>query len=377
MAKKLGVYIHIPFCVSKCKYCDFLSYACDEAGRAEYVDALVREIRESATDFVNYTVDTIFIGGGTPSILEPEQIRRIMEAVQDNYKLERYVECTIECNPGTLTEKKAETWLECGINRVSFGLQSANDDELAALGRIHTASEFVDSYLIARNCGFMNINIDLMSALPHQTVESFCGTLRSVAGLKPEHISVYSLIVEEGTPLYDWINAGNDAALPSEEAEREMYYKTREILAEYGYEQYEVSNYSRHKYACRHNIGYWERKSYVGFGLGAASLVGNVRYNNLSDMKEYLACAGKEKVNREVLSKEDEMAEFMFLGLRKTAGISKEAFAECFGVEYESVYGEVTGELVEKGLILEDGDTVKLTELGVDVSNVVLAEFLL
>ena len=215
--KKLGVYIHIPFCVSKCRYCDFLSYACNDAGRAEYVDALVCEIRNFAKDFADYVVDTIFIGGGTPSILEPEQIKRIMEAVQDNYKMERYVECTIECNPGTLTEKKAATWIESGINRVSFGLQSANNNELKALGRIHTVEEFVDSYLIARNCGFMNINIDLMNALPYQTLDSFCGTLRSVAGLSPEHLSVYSLIVEENTPLYDWVYAGNEDALPTEE----------------------------------------------------------------------------------------------------------------------------------------------------------------
>lgn len=377
MSKKLCVYIHIPFCVSKCKYCDFLSGPCDDAAKAAYVDTLVREICQSAKDFSDYKVDTIFVGGGTPSILEASQMQRILGAVRDNYNLERYVECTIECNPGTMTERKADAWLEAGVNRLSFGLQSANNNELKALGRIHTVEEFVDSYLMARNAGFMNINVDLMNALPYQTLDSFSGTLRSVAGLSPEHLSVYSLIVEENTPLYDWVYAGNEDALPTEEAEREMYYDTKKILAEYGYERYEISNYAKKGYECRHNLGYWERKNYVGFGLGAASLVGNVRYNNLSDMEEYMKCLGSKKENREVLSKADEMAEFMFLGLRKIAGIRKDKFYDTFGTKYGDVYGEVTKELVTKGLIYEDEDSVRLTELGIDVSNVVLAEFLL
>lgn len=377
MSKKLGVYIHIPFCVSKCKYCDFLSAPCDAAGRAVYVEALIEEIRESAKDFKDYVVDTIFIGGGTPSILEPEQITKIMETVWDNYAHEKYVECTIECNPGTLTERKVESWLMAGINRISFGLQSANNNELQGLGRIHTVEEFVDSYLIARNCGCNNINVDLMSALPYQTEESFYGTLRSVAGLKPEHLSVYSLIVEENTPLYDWVNAGNEDKLPSEETERKMYYETRNILREYGYERYEVSNYAKPRYECRHNLGYWERKNYVGFGLGAASLVGNRRYNNLSDMEEYINCNGSIKTDVQELSKEDAMEEFMFLGLRKMNGILKSDFEECFLCSYESIYGKITETLMEKGYICEQDGRIMLTDLGVDVSNVVLAEFLL
>lgn len=376
MSKKLGVYIHIPFCVSKCRYCDFLSGPCDDAAKTAYVDTLVREICQSAKDFADYMVDTIFVGGGTPSILEASQMQRILGAVRDNYNLERYVECTIECNPGTMTMQKADAWLEAGVNRLSLGLQSANNNELKALGRIHTVEEFVDSYLMARNAGFMNINVDLMNALPYQTLDSFSGTLRSVAGLAPEHLSVYSLIVEENTPLYDWVYAGNEDKLPTEEIEREMYYATGKILAEYGYERYEISNYAKKGYECRHNLGYWERKDYVGFGLGAASLVGNIRYNNLSEMKAYMECMGDKKENREVLSKEDEMAEFMFLGLRKIAGIRKDKFYDAFGVKYEDVYGEVTNKLVEKGLICEENDTVRLTDLGIDVSNVVMAEFL-
>lgn len=374
--KKLGIYVHIPFCVKKCRYCDFLSSPCDEAGREEYVKTLIGEIRESAKHFRNYQVDTIFVGGGTPSILEGDQMKRILKAVGENYNLERYTECTMECNPGTMTRQKAEAWLEAGVNRLSLGLQSANDNELRALGRIHRVEEFLDSYLLARNCGFQNINVDLMNALPYQTMDSFDATLRSVAGLAPEHISVYSLIVEENTPLYDWVHSGNEDTLPSEDVERQMYYSAKSILGEYGYERYEISNYARKGYECRHNLGYWERKEYAGFGLGAASLVGNVRYNNLSDRKAYMECSGSRKENEEVLSREDEMAEFMFLGLRKIAGISKEKFYDTFAIKYEEVYGKVTKELAEKGLIHEEGDTVRLTEFGIDVSNVVMAEFL-
>lgn len=374
--KRLGIYVHIPFCVKKCRYCDFLSAPCDETEKEEYVKTLIREIQESAADFSEYQVDTVFVGGGTPSLLEPGQMKRILMAVRENYNLEQYTECTVECNPGTMTEQKAEAWLKAGVNRLSLGLQSANDDELCVLGRIHTVEEFLDSYLLARNCGFQNINVDLMNALPYQTLDSFCKTLRSVAGLAPEHISVYSLIVEENTPLYDWVHSGNEDTLPSEDVERKMYYSAKRILAEYGYERYEISNYAKKGYECRHNLGYWERKEYAGFGLGAASLVGNVRYNNLSDRKAYMECSGRRKENEEVLSREDEMAEFMFLGLRKTAGISKEKFYDSFGMKYEEVYGKVTKELTKKGLIHEEGDTVRLTEFGIDVSNVVMAEFL-
>ncbi len=374
--KKLGLYIHIPFCVKKCRYCDFLSAPCSEAEQEEYVKALAAEIVRSSDRFVDYSVDTIFIGGGTPSLLTPKQIEMIMETVHNHFSLEPYTECTIECNPGTVNERKAESWLLNGINRVSIGLQSANNHELKELGRIHTAEEFLDSYLLLSNVGFTNINIDLMSALPFQTEESFYGTLGSVAGLNPKHLSVYSLIVEEGTPLYDWVHAGNEDKLPSEETERRMYYETRRILEGYGYHRYEVSNYAKPGYECRHNLGYWERKEYAGFGLGAASLVENRRYNNVSDLKEYLCDCGRQKVNEEILDKKDAMAEFMFLGLRKTEGIRKSDFFDVFGVEYDKVYKKATRELEAKGFLYVGENQVRLTDLGIDVSNVVLAEFL-
>lgn len=374
--KKLGLYIHIPFCVRKCRYCDFLSAPCSEAEQEEYVRALTAEIIYSAERFRDYRVDTIFIGGGTPSVLTPGQTERILEAVHGYYTLEPYTECTIECNPGTVDEQKAESWLLSGVNRVSIGLQSANNHELKELGRIHTAEEFLDSYLLLSGMGFTNINVDLMSALPFQTEESFYGTLRSVAGLNPRHISVYSLIVEEGTPLYEWVHDGNEDKLPSEETERKMYYETRRILEEYGYRRYEVSNFAKPGYECRHNLGYWERKEYAGFGLGAASLVDGVRYNNVSDREAYLADCGRRKVNEERLKKADAMAEFMFLGLRKTEGIKKQDFWNAFGIKYDAVYGEITGKLAAGGFLEAYENTVRLTDLGIDVSNVVLAEFL-
>lgn len=374
--KKLGLYIHIPFCVKKCRYCDFLSAPYGEAEREAYVQALVTEIAGAAEQFREYCVDTIFIGGGTPSILLPEQIERIMETVRERYQLEPYTECTIECNPGTVDERRAESWILNGINRVSIGLQSANNKELQELGRIHTAEEFLDSYLLISNMGFSNINIDLLSALPFQTEESFYATLRSAAGLNPKHLSVYSLIVEEGTPLFDWVRAGNEDKLPSEETERRMYYRTREILEEYGYRRYEVSNFAKPGYECRHNLGYWERKEYAGFGLGAASLIGNRRYNNVSDLEEYIKDCGNRKVNEEQLEKKDVMAEFMFLGLRKSDGIDKRDFHKAFGVDYQEVYGGITAELVKKGFLYSEGNDIRLTDLGIDVSNVVLAEFL-
>ncbi|MCM1468576.1 MAG: radical SAM family heme chaperone HemW [Alistipes sp.] len=374
--KKLGLYVHIPFCVKKCRYCDFLSGPYDEGERARYVKALVAEIAQKAEQFKDYSVDTIYIGGGTPSLLTAEQIAGIMETIRERYRLEPYTECTIECNPGTVDERKAESWLLNGINRVSIGLQSANNRELQGLGRIHTAEEFLDGYLLLSNMGFSNINVDLMCALPFQTEESFYGTLRSVAGLGPKHLSVYSLIVEEGTSLYDWVHAGNEDKLPSEETERNMYYKTREILGEYGYHRYEVSNYAKPGYECRHNLGYWERKEYAGFGLGASSLTGNRRYKNVSSWEAYIENHGSEKADEEVLDRKDAMAEFMFLGLRKTEGIDKETFYNAFGVDYDDIYGEITETLAGKGFLDLAENHVRLTDLGIDVSNVVLAEFL-
>lgn len=363
MMKPLELYIHIPFCIRKCKYCDFLSAPSGKEERAAYVENLCRKIRSHTELAEAYRVVTIFVGGGTPSILEEEQIRQIFTAVRETFQIEESAEITIEMNPGTVTEEKLRTYKEIGINRLSIGLQSADDRELAALGRIHTFGEFLDTYRMARKAGFENINIDLMSAIPHQTRESYERTLRTAAELGPEHISAYSLIIEEGTPFYEKYGEGKHAAdLPDEDTERLMYEDTKRILEEYGYHRYEISNYAKDGRECRHNLGYWERAEYLGIGSGAASLIDNVRFT--------------EDGEPERLSIKEQMAEYMFLGLRKIKGVSKQRFAECFGSSMEDIYGNVIEDMKKKGLLQEQGDSVRLTERGIDVSNYVMSEFL-
>lgn len=361
MMKPLELYIHIPFCIRKCKYCDFLSAPSGKEERAAYVESLCRKIRSHTELAEAYRVVTIFVGGGTPSILEEEQIRQIFTAVRETFQIEESAEITIEMNPGTVTEEKLRTYKEIGINRLSIGLQSADDRELAELGRIHTFGEFLDTYRMARKAGFENINIDLMSAIPHQTRESYERTLRTAAELGPEHISAYSLIIEEGTPFYEKYGEGKHAAdLPDEDTERLMYEDTKRILEEYGYHRYEISNYAKDGRECRHNLGYWERAEYFGIGSGAASLIDNVRFT--------------EDGEPERLSIKEQMAEYMFLGLRKIEGVSKQRFAEYFGSSMEDIYGNIIEDMKKKGLLQEQGDSVRLTERGIDVSNYVMSE---
>ena len=375
MSKHLEIYIHIPFCVKKCDYCDFLSDRADCKTKEEYVDALIKEIELSKNILNGYEVDSIFFGGGTPSILESHLFECIMNAVKKYANINENAEITIECNPGTLTREKLEVYKKTGVNRLSIGLQSANDDELKSIGRIHTWQEFLDNYRIARECGFDNINIDLMSAIPDQTYEGWVKNLRTVAELEPEHISAYSLIVEEGTPF-----AARKLNLPDEDTEYNMYEATAQILKEYGFEQYEISNYARKGRECRHNVGYWTRQDYLGFGLGASSLYGKERFANTTDMKKYLENSKNPEKIREKepsLTREDEMAEFMFLGLRMTKGISKADFQRCFGCTIESVYGEVLEKYESMELLLEKDGRIFLSREGIHVSNSIMAEFLL
>lgn len=405
--KRLGVYIHIPFCIKKCNYCDFLSFACDDETKAEYCRALVREIdlcgedlsdKEKLTD--KFAVDTVFFGGGTPSILEAEYIIDIMKKLKSTFEFFEDAEISIECNPGSLNYEKLFMYKEAEINRISMGLQSTNDAELKMLGRIHTYREFEHNYELARRVGFDNINIDIMSALPGQTRESYITTLENVIKLNPEHISAYSLILEKGTPMYDMFYAeegtyiydmvcGEEVTkyiLPDEDTEREMYYDTEHILGTAGYNRYEISNYSKPGYECRHNIGYWTGKDYVGFGIGAASYLNGIRYNNLSDIKMYMKCLAGCRYNEAAkcitenihkLTERERMEEFMFLGLRLTNGVSKSEFERRFRVGYDKIYGNVSVELTEKQLLNVDGDYVRLTGKGIDVSNYVLSYFIL
>ena len=387
MNKKIEIYIHIPFCVKKCDYCDFLSAPCDDETKKKYVDALCREIEWAKDCLKEYQVDTIFIGGGTPSILEGKYIGRILNAVYDSAKVSDKAEVTIECNPGTLTIEKLENYKEVGINRISIGLQSANDEELKSIGRIHNFAEFKESYKLAREAGFENINVDLMSALPGQTVESYKETLNKVICLNPEHISAYSLIVEDETPLKERVENGL-VELPKEDDEREMYYMTKDILEKAGYKRYEISNYAKDGFECRHNVGYWKRTEYLGFGIGAASLFRAKRFYNTSDINRYINMLERDVMNaaevwesinenEETLTKNDEMEEFMFLGLRMMDGISADDFKESFGKDIKTVYGEVLEKLESQGLLVTEQEKIKLSERGIDISNQVLANFLL
>ncbi len=382
--KELELYIHIPFCVKKCFYCDFLSMPVDESIRRHYVCKLIEEIEYKSEKYKEYEVSSLFFGGGTPSILSETQIAEIMKALQKNFSIKSDAEITIECNPGTLTGQKLSAYKQCGINRISIGLQSGNNQELNMLGRIHTYEEFLQNYDLVRKIGFDNVNVDLMSALPGQTVSDWEDTLTKVLKLKPEHISAYSLIIEEGTPFYQTYEKDElrrqegerPQYLPSEETERAMYEVTRSILAQKGYERYEISNYAKKGMECKHNIGYWTRKNYLGLGLGSASLVENVRFSNSSDLKEYLN--GKfEPQEKEVLTRKEQMEEFAFLGLRMMEGISRRRFEETFGVAIEAVYGEVIHKMTELGLLTQQAGHIMLTEDGISVSNYVMSEFLL
>ncbi len=377
--KELSIYVHVPFCVQKCLYCDFLSAPASDEVRARYADCLVREIREESTSYVNYKVKTVFLGGGTPSVLEPIQITGIMNSLRENYSLEKDCEITIEVNPGTCSKEKADAWRSAGINRVSIGLQSLEDIELKALGRIHSADEFYETYEELVKTGFNNINIDLMTAIPGQTMESCCKTLRAVTTLNPApvHISAYSLIIEEGTPFFE-----NTPVLPDEDTEREMYKITNDILFKAGYHRYEISNFARSGFECRHNKVYWQRGNYVGFGIGAASLVENVRFTNGKDLKRYLE-NGPVKENRQELSWQEQMEEFMFLGLRMTQGVSEKEFQKLFGKTVDQVYPGIVDKHIKNGLLrrvfdmIEGEERIMLTDYGIDVSYVVMADFLL
>ena len=377
----MELYIHIPFCVRKCAYCDFLSFPQTKEVIQQYVEALTKEIRWAGKQYQGRVVSSIFIGGGTPSILEAEQMTAIMQSVQDSFYIEETAEISIEANPGTVTEEKLCAYRSVGINRISFGLQSADSKELQLLGRIHTYEDFLESYRMARACGFENVNVDLMSALPGQTVESWEETLTKVAKLEPEHISAYSLIIEEGTPFYEkYGEARGDGILPDEDSEREMYHRTKAILREMGYERYEISNYAKPGRECRHNVGYWTGVPYLGLGLGASSFIDGCRFCSNSDLNEYLIREPGERFDEIVLTEQDMQEEHFFVGLRLVKGVSIDGFEKQFGVAAESVYPGLMRHLIREGVAElggENGDFFRLTDFGMDVSNYVMAQFLL
>ena len=379
---------------------------------------LVDEIRNCPDTVQNYRVISIFFGGGTPSLLTGEQIGRLMDTVREIFTLDEDAEITMEMNPGTVTEEKLRKYRQAGVNRLSIGLQSVNDEELRLLGRIHTYEQFLKTYDMARKCGFSNINIDLMSSLPGQTPEIFCDSLHRVLQLKPEHISAYSLIIEKGTPFYDLYKfdavkqeAGMQTeSLPTEEEEYQTTKMTQHILKEAGYHWYEISNFAKPGYECRHNIGYWKRVDYLGVGLGASSLIDNVRYSNTRDLYTYLSecekihdCymqypaeeSGSDHLMRsedgkycfvpavslhataEQTTRNEQMEEFMFLGLRMRDGFYREEFTQAFGIPIEAVYGDALNHLQQEELLLKREGRIYLTDKGMDLNNYVVAQFML
>ena len=393
--KELSLYIHVPFCVRKCLYCDFLSFPVghDTVGEGKesyvnhkriisqqvllsYVNLMCREIIISAPQYDEYQVISVFFGGGTPSLLSDGEVSRIMWTIRQHYHLTKNAEITMEMNPDTVTEDKLREYMAAGINRISIGLQSADDEELARIGRIHDYKTFEEVYTLARRIGFHNINIDLMAALPEQSVASYEQTLKRVAALAPEHISAYSLTLEEGTPLYE---RRGEHRFPTEEEDREMYALTGEYLASCGYHRYEISNYALDGCECRHNKVYWQRGNYVGFGLGASSMAENVRWTNPADRLQYrdyverLSACG---VRRHFLTMQEQMEEHMFLGLRMMCGVDEQVFLERFGTEIDAVYGDTIAKLCADGLLVRERGHIRLTLRGIDVSNYAMAQFL-
>lgn len=378
MSAEIELYIHIPFCIRKCNYCDFLSFPAGEETRKRYMKALFTELEGRSGECGGYEVSSVFIGGGTPSVLEPDMVEELFGTIRESYRLHPEAEITLECNPATADREKLKRYRRAGINRLSVGLQSASGEELKTLGRIHTFEQFLETYSLAREAGFTNVNVDIMSALPGQSISSYEKTLRAVLNLKPmpEHISAYSLIVEEGTPFYRMKEQGT-LFLPDEEEERLMYYRTKELLAQAGYRRYEISNYALPGYECRHNKGYWTRKEYLGFGIGAASLYREARFVNSSDMDAYIEAPMAARSAPEPLSAREQMEETMFLGLRLMDGVTEEAFKAGFGCGLMDVYAPVIARNQADGLLLYRDGRLWLTEKGIDLSNYVLAQFLL
>ncbi len=414
MSKKLQLYVHIPFCVKKCSYCDFLSFSSDERTQLSYADALIREIEFYGPQMTEYTVNTIYIGGGTPTWLNEDKMVEIIDAIYTYFSVSPEAEVSMECNPGTVTSGKLEKYRRAGVNRLSIGLQSADDEELKILGRIHTFEQFIKTYEMARNAGFGNINVDLISGIPYQTTEKFLHTLQKVVRLKPEHISAYSLIIEKGTPFYEAYKfdavkqeAGMPTeVLPTEDEVYRIYKLTQQYLAQTGYEQYEISNFAHSGFECEHNIGYWTRANYLGLGLGAASLVENVRYSNTADLYQYIEnakniqwvsyCTDEDGMLRvadsdekeqlvgtnlhisvEAVSRKAQMEEFMFLGLRMNRGVTRQQFEKAFGIPIDGIYKNAIDHLRDEGLLDTSEGKIVLTEKGMDLSNYALAQFLL
>ena len=381
---ELGIYIHIPFCIQKCYYCDFVSFVNKESYIKKYVQTLKNEL--DSYDLSKYNITTIYIGGGTPSVVSSGEIKNILDKIREKIKGNSTkwedIEITIEVNPGTVDKQKLEDYIRFGINRLSIGLQSANNELLKEIGRIHTFEQFLTTYNLAREVGFENINVDLMIGLPKQRVEDIKNTLNKVIKLNPTHISVYSLIVEEGTRIEELLNS-NKLKLPDEELERQMYWYVKNTLELNGYNHYEISNFSKQEKKSKHNMNCWEQKEYIGLGCAAYSYLNDIRYGNTISIEKYINIKDfknqKEieeiRVIDEVQNLEDKEKEYMLLGLRKIKGVSIQKFKEKYIQNPIYLFKKELEKLVNEDLLVIDGDYIRLTNKGLDLANIVWIQF--
>lgn len=375
---KISLYIHIPFCAQKCLYCDFPSFARKDHLRKAYIEALNKEIISLREKHNNLEINTIFIGGGTPSVLEVNELECLLKEVA-KLNMAKDTEYSMECNPGNLTEEKLEVMKKYGVNRISMGLQAKQDNLLKGLGRIHNYKTFKENFLLAKKVGFNNINVDLMFGLPNQSLNEWEETLREIISLEPAHISAYSLIIEEGTAFYN-LYENDKLKLPTEEEERKMYHLAKKILQENGFNQYEISNYAKEEKECRHNLAYWNMDNWIGVGSAAASYINGKRIKNISSVEEYInSIKDKGEAVEEIInnSKNDNMEEFMFMGLRKINGIDENEFKNRFSMNINDVYGEILNKYIGEGLLIRESGRIFLSEKGIEISNVIMADFLL
>lgn len=386
--KDIGIYVHIPFCKHKCYYCDFISYANKESLVERYINVLIREITDVATgnrlDYENgidelFNVNTIYIGGGTPSFIESKYIVNIISTIKEYFKINENAEITLEVNPGTVNENKLKDYFNASVNRLSIGLQATNDSLLKEIGRIHTYEEFLNTYKLARKIGFKNINADLMIGLPKQTIVDVEKAVNDLIKLGLEHISVYSLILEEGTVLEEQVRSGK-LKLPEDKEEREMYWKVKNILEANGYIHYEISNFAKNGYESQHNLDCWRQKEYVGFGVAAHSYTNGVRYSNIENLEEYIENYENDKLEDNFVFNEKQthnmkVKEYMMLGLRKLKGVSIQEFKEKFAANPIYVFKNELEKLVNEDLLEIDGDYIRLTKKGLDLANLVWEEF--
>ena len=375
---KISLYIHIPFCAQKCLYCDFPSFARKDHLRKAYIEALNKEIISLREKHNNLEINTIFIGGGTPSVLEADELECLLKEVA-KLNMAKDIEYSMECNPGNLTEEKLEVMKKYGVNRISMGLQAKQDNLLKGLGRIHNYKTFKENFLLAKKVGFNNINVDLMFGLPNQRLNEWEETLREIISLEPAHISAYSLIIEEGTAFYN-LYENDKLKLPTEEEERKMYHLAKKILEENGFNQYEISNYAKEGKECRHNLAYWNMDNWIGVGSAAASYINGKRIKNINSVEEYINSINeKGEAVEEIInnSKNDNMEEFMFMGLRKINGIDENEFKNRFSMNINDVYGEILNKYIDEGLLIRESGRIFLSEKGIEISNIIMADFLL